>query len=144
MLCHGMFVLSACTMMLSESFPGVAAAMVMNALAYNFASGSREALAYDSLKEVGQEEKYASFSSWELMIYRIGNAAATLLIALPWLLDGREPMAWMWEWLRSAFFSPGAFGSLSAPGEKIRHHAEMKNVCQTELFSASEKALLLS
>lgn len=82
MLCHGMFVLSACTMMLSESFPGVAAAMVMNALAYNFASGSREALAYDSLKEVGQEEKYASFSSWELMIYRIGNAAATLLIGL--------------------------------------------------------------
>ena len=37
---------------------GVCAAMVLSALGYNFASGSREALAYESLAAQGRQTEY--------------------------------------------------------------------------------------
>ncbi|HIR26614.1 MAG TPA: MFS transporter [Candidatus Choladousia intestinigallinarum] len=89
-MCHCMFALSAVTMILADSFPGIGAAMVLNAFAYNFASGTREALAYDSLKQEGREEEYVSFSSWEMMIYRLGAAGATLLVGLALWMGWRK------------------------------------------------------
>ena len=44
-------VLSALMMIFSDSFFMIAVAMVVSALSYNLASGTREAIAYDSLKE---------------------------------------------------------------------------------------------
>lgn len=57
---------------------GAAVSVMISALGYNFASGTREALAYDSLKRVGKEEDYQKFASTDMMIYRVGSAAATL------------------------------------------------------------------
>ena len=77
-----MFILSAICMAFSQSLFGVCFALILDAFGYNFASGSREALAYDSLKSEGHEEHYISYSSVELSIYRIGNASAILCAGL--------------------------------------------------------------
>lgn len=73
-----MFILSAFCMVFSETIVGVCISLVFDALGYNFSSGTREALAYDSLKIVGQENRYIDFSSREYSIYRIGNASAVI------------------------------------------------------------------
>lgn len=73
-----MFVVSAFLMIFSRGLPGICISLVVSAFGYNFVSGTREALAYDSLKVAGQEEQYLSYSSTEYTIYRIGSACATL------------------------------------------------------------------
>lgn len=73
-----MSVLSAIAMIFSDSFWGIAVAVGMNALSYNMASGTREALAYDSLKKYNKEADYNKFASTEMMIYRIGSGLSTL------------------------------------------------------------------
>lgn len=77
-----MFVLSALCMAFADGLAGVCLALVLDAWGYNFASGAREALAYDSLKTAGQEDAYMDFSAKELSIYRIGNASAILCAGL--------------------------------------------------------------
>lgn len=77
-----MFLISALVMAFSQSFALVCAALVLDALGYNFASGAREALAYDSLKSMGQEDRYLDYSSKEYSIYRTGSAAAILCVGL--------------------------------------------------------------
>ncbi len=76
------FVISAFLMMIAESTVGVYIALMLDALGYNFSSGTREALAYDSLKKAGKEDEYDKYASTEMMIYRIGNASAMLCAGL--------------------------------------------------------------
>jgi len=66
-------------MVFSRSFAGVCLALAFSAFAYNFASGAREALAYDSLKHGGRQAHYLRYSSVEMTIYRICSSAATLM-----------------------------------------------------------------
>ena len=74
-----MAVLSAIMMIFSDSFFSVAITMIVSALSYNLASGTREALAYDSLKEADLEKEYDKFASNDIIIYRITSSLATLL-----------------------------------------------------------------
>lgn len=77
---------SSLLMMTSTNFATVAIAIGFSAFSYNLASGTREALAYDSLKQTGNEEQYNTFASTEMMLYRITNSAATLLAGVAlWL-----------------------------------------------------------
>ena len=71
-------VLSCLAMILSDNFGTVAFAIAFSALSYNLESGTIEALAYDSLKSVKQEEKYNQYASTEMMLYRITSSTATL------------------------------------------------------------------
>lgn len=80
------FVISAFLMMMAESTMSVYIALMLDALGYNFSSGTREALAYDSLKKAGMEEEYDKYASTEMMIYRIGNASAMLCAGLALLI----------------------------------------------------------
>lgn len=73
---------SALAMIFSVSFWGIAVSVGINALSYNLASGTREALAYESLKKYGKEAEYDRFSATEMMIYRMGTAVSTLLAGL--------------------------------------------------------------
>ena len=68
-------------------------ALGCSALSYNLASGTREALAYDSLKQNGDEWFYARFSSTEMMLYRITNSTATLCAGLALWLGYRRAYA---------------------------------------------------
>lgn len=65
-------------MMLSDSMSGVCVGMALSALGYNFASGSREALAYESLKQCQQEHVYDKFAVNDSTIWKIGSTIATL------------------------------------------------------------------
>lgn len=89
LLSQCMFALSAFLMMLSRGLPGVCVSLVFSAFGYNFASGSREALAYDTLKSGGREGEYLHYSATEFAIYRVGNAAAILCTGVALLLGYR-------------------------------------------------------
>lgn len=73
---------SALLMAFSDGVPGVCLAMALCAFSYNFDSGAREALAYDSLKAHGREAEYLRYSSLEMAVYRVGTAGAALLAGL--------------------------------------------------------------
>lgn len=84
-----MFLLSAFLMAFSEGLGGICISLVCSAFGYNFASGSREALAYDTLKSGGREGEYLRYSSTEFTIYRIGSACAILCAGLALALGYR-------------------------------------------------------
>jgi MFS family permease len=73
--------------------PGFAAVCVsvgFSALSYNFISGSDSALAYDSLLEEGQENRYDKYISNQTMIYRITNGLATLFAGAAVIMGNRN------------------------------------------------------
>lgn len=88
-----MTVISALLMILSGSFFTIAVAMVFSALSYNLASGTREALAYDSLKSAGNEDEYNKFASNDLVIYELASSTATLLAGVALLLGYQKAYA---------------------------------------------------
>lgn len=85
-LSNAMGIVSSLLMIVSRDLAGVCLALVFAAWSYNFASGAREALAYDSLKSCGQEEHYLRYSSLEMTVYRVSSASAILLTGLTLLL----------------------------------------------------------
>ena len=72
-------VLHSLMMITVNSFSLLAVAMVVAALSYNLASGTREALAYDSLKQLNMEEKYDKFAANDLTVYSFTSSLSTLL-----------------------------------------------------------------
>lgn len=85
--------ISSILMILSTGFWTTAFAIGFNALSYNLSSGTREALAYDSLKIAGQEEGYNKFASTEMILYRITNSTATLCAGLALCMGYRKAYA---------------------------------------------------
>lgn len=85
-----MFAAASAAMLLSRSMAGVCAAMVLSALGYNFASGSREALAYESLRQCGQEAEYERYAANDATLWRAGTALATLCAGFALWLGPRE------------------------------------------------------
>lgn len=65
-------------MALSGGFAIVCLSMPFHAMAYNFASGSGDALAYDSMKLCNKEVGYEKYTSNQSIIYRLANGASTL------------------------------------------------------------------
>ncbi len=65
-------------MILSCNLATVCLSIAFQALAYNFSSGSGDALAYDSLKFVHQENRFEKFESNQLVIYRLAGGISTL------------------------------------------------------------------
>lgn len=74
--------LSALAMLLSQNLAGVCFNMALSAIGYNLASGTREAITYDSLVAHGREEAYLSLSSRQNVVYRCSTAAAMLCAGL--------------------------------------------------------------
>ena len=62
----------------SDNLMHVCIAMACYASSYNFASGSGDALAYDSLKLVNRQAEYAKYESNQLIIYRLSEGISTL------------------------------------------------------------------
>ena len=65
-------------MILSNGLPMVCLSLAFHALSYNFASGSDEALAYDSLKIAQMESRFEKYCSNQLIIYRLCGGISTL------------------------------------------------------------------
>ncbi|MBP5192497.1 MAG: MFS transporter, partial [Eubacterium sp.] len=75
---------------LSGNFAVACMAMPFHAMAYNFASGSGEALAYDSMKLEGKEDYYEKYSSNQSIIYRVASGISTLLAGVALWLGYRK------------------------------------------------------
>lgn len=73
-----MFALSAGAMLISRSMGGVCLAMALSAMAYNLASGTREAITYESLLQSGKEGSYLRVSSLQNTLWRGAQALSTL------------------------------------------------------------------
>lgn len=86
-------ILSAVAMIGSDSLAGVCLAMVLSALGYNFTSGSREALAYETLERAGREGEYDRYAAADLALYRVGSAAGVLCAGLVLSLGYRRSYA---------------------------------------------------
>ncbi len=85
-----MTIVSAIMMIMLNSFAGIALAMVTSALSYNLASGTREALAYDSLKQGGLEYEYDKFASNDAIIYQFSSSVGTLMVGVALLLGYKK------------------------------------------------------
>ena len=73
-----MMLVSSLLMLVSDSMAGVLPAMVFSAFGYNFASGIRESLAYETLKAEGREAEYDGYASTDMMLYTFFSSLATL------------------------------------------------------------------
>ena len=73
-----MMLVSSLLMLVSDSMAGVLPAMVFSAFGYNFASGTRESLAYETLKAEGREAEYDGYASTDMMLYTFFSSLAPL------------------------------------------------------------------
>ena len=76
-------------MVFSTDFWLVALSMPFHAMAYNFASGSGEALAYDSMKLENAEAGYERYNSNQSIIYRVATGVSTLMAGIALYLGYR-------------------------------------------------------
>ncbi|SHJ08502.1 MFS transporter [Pseudobutyrivibrio xylanivorans] len=88
-----MTIISSILMIFTNTFAGISVAMVFSALSYNLASGTREALAYDSLKEAGIENEYSKFASNDMVIYRLTSSLGTLMAGIALMLGYKKANA---------------------------------------------------
>ncbi len=73
-----MGMISDIVMILSNNLFMVCLSIAFRALSYNFASGSGDALAYDSLKLAKMESEFERYESNQLVIYRLCSGISTL------------------------------------------------------------------
>ena len=71
-------ILAGIVMIISNSLAMVCLSIALYAVCDSFASGSGDALAYDSLKTAGLENTYDRYESNQLIIYRLCNGISTL------------------------------------------------------------------
>lgn len=76
-------------MILSGNLFMVCISLAFYATSYNFASGSGDALAYDSLKLVRRESYYEKYASNQLIIYRFCGGLSTLCAGFALLIGHR-------------------------------------------------------
>lgn len=76
------FVISSILMLCSAGMGGVLASMAFSALGYNMASGTREAITYDSLLQAGAEGEYLRLSARQNIVYRLAAGGAMLCAGL--------------------------------------------------------------
>lgn len=85
-----MAILGDIVMFISKDFTLVCLSMPFHAMSYNFASGSGEALAYDSMKLEKREAGYEKYASNLSIIYRVTSGISTLLAGLALYLGYRK------------------------------------------------------
>ena len=76
-------------MIFSDNLFMVCVSLAFYAASYNFASGSGDALAYDSLKLVQKEAYYENYASNQLIIYRLCNGLSTMCAGFALLIGHR-------------------------------------------------------
>ena len=72
---------------LAHSFEGFVAAALLIGLGSALTSGAKEALLYDTLKQVGKEDSFDEVSSKQNVVFQSGMAAATLLGGMLWSIN---------------------------------------------------------
>ncbi|HYE11518.1 MAG TPA: MFS transporter [Patescibacteria group bacterium] len=71
--------ISVIILLAADSFLWFAISFVFTALSYNLESGAGDALLYDSLKEIGEEDKYMKISGNKEVFYQVAGIVSFLL-----------------------------------------------------------------
>ena len=120
-------------MIFSNNFAMVCISIGLHALCYNFSSGSGDALAYDSLKSVGEEQRFEKYASNQLVIYRACEGLSTLTAGFALILGYKIA------------YSTGVFASfiqlflLAAVGL----HQQMIGICIADVSAESAERIVL-
>ncbi|MCQ2532387.1 MAG: MFS transporter [Saccharofermentans sp.] len=77
-----MHIIANIVMIASNNLLWVCISIAFNALCYNFASGSGDALAYDTLKTASKQQEYEKYVSNQLIIYRLFDGLSTMCAGL--------------------------------------------------------------
>ena len=86
-------ILASAMMILSNGLALVCLSIALYAVCDSFASGSGDALAFDSLKSVGQDSVYDRYESNQLIIYRLCNGVSTLCAGFALIIGYRVAYA---------------------------------------------------
>ena len=86
-------ILASTIMILSNSLSLVCLSIALYAVCDSFASGSGDALAFDSLKCAGQEGTYDRYESNQLIIYRLCSGVSTLCAGFALIIGYRAAYA---------------------------------------------------
>ena len=81
--------LAGVVMIVSNDLFMVCLSIALYAVCDSFASGSGDALAYDSLKTVGEEKRYERYFSNQSIIYRVATGISTMCAGIALLLGYR-------------------------------------------------------
>lgn len=114
-----MSAIGAILMLFCNSFIGFAIAFVISAMSYNLNSGSEEALVYDSLKVIGEEEKYLKINGNLNFIIEVAQGIAVLVGGI--LSD----YSFVYSYVLSSIISICALG-ISFGFKEPEIHEEMK------------------
>lgn len=76
---RGLSIISVILLLFSKDFFAFALSFVFSALSYNLESGAGDALIYDSLKEIGEEEKYMKVCGNKEVFYQIAGTISFLV-----------------------------------------------------------------
>jgi MFS family permease len=72
-------IISVIILLLSNSFWMFALSFIFTALSYNLESGAGDALIYDSLKEIGEEERYMKVNGNKELFYQVAGTISFLI-----------------------------------------------------------------
>ena len=72
-------IISVIILLLSNSFWMFAISFIITALSYNLESGAGDALIYDSLKEIGEEEKFMKVNGNKELFYQVAGTISFLI-----------------------------------------------------------------
>lgn len=73
------YLISIIILMLANNFYLFALSFVISAISYNLESGAGEALIYDSLKEIREEERYMKVAGFIEVFFQVGHVLALLI-----------------------------------------------------------------
>ncbi|MCR5213899.1 MAG: MFS transporter [Eubacterium sp.] len=89
MLGNIMMIIGDLIMAFSNGFFMVCLSMPFHAMSYNFASGSGDALAYDSMKIFNKESGYERYSSNQFIIFRVVSGISTMCAGVALMIGYR-------------------------------------------------------
>lgn len=72
-------VISTALILLSRDFTGIAIGFVFSALSYNLESGAGDALVFDSMKQLGEEDRYVAVRSKSEMVWQAVSVLSLLI-----------------------------------------------------------------
>lgn len=127
-------VISCILMITSNSFFGFAVSFILSAAAMNLNSGAAEALVYDSLKELGEEERYKRI--WGNLAFAMSIAQGLAVLIGGILSDIKFLYAYIFGTVIQAAALIWAFGFNEPPIHKDEEKHKQGNIIVNQLITS--------
>lgn len=126
-------------MIVSNDLWLVSLSIAFYATSYNFASGSGDALAYDSLKYMGRQKEYVKYESNQLVIYRLCEGISTLCAGFALLIGYR--LAYSTSFLTGAVQFVILSSLVEVGGKEKQENRHIFDLIKNELYKCFLESL---